>query len=91
MHESLNATDNGLTDAEAEARLQQYGPNKLPEQPPAALWQIVLRQFYSPLIYILLIAAVVSVFIGDMKDAGFIAAVHIINAVIGSYQEWKAE
>jgi magnesium-transporting ATPase (P-type) len=91
LHESLSATPNGLTDAEAQARLREYGPNMLPEQPPPALWQIVLRQFYSPLIYILLIAAVVSVFIGDLKDAGFIAAVLVLNAIIGSYQEWKAE
>ncbi len=91
LHESLNATDAGLSDAEAEARLREFGPNTLPEQPPPALWQIILRQFYSPLIYILLIAAVVSVFIGELKDAGFIAAVLVINAIIGSYQEWKAE
>jgi len=91
VHASLEASGNGLTEAEADARLRSYGPNKLPEQPPPALWQIVLRQFYSPLIYILLIAAVVSVFIGDLKDAAFIAAVLVLNAVIGSYQEWKAE
>ncbi len=52
LHESLNATESGLSDAEAEARLREYGPNTLPEQPPPALWQIILRQFYSPLIYI---------------------------------------
>lgn len=91
LHALLNAQDSGLTGPEAESRLREYGPNRLPEQPPPALWQIVLRQFYSPLIYILMIAAVVSVFIGDLKDAGFIAAVLVINAVIGSYQEWKAE
>jgi magnesium-transporting ATPase (P-type) len=89
--ESLAADENGLTETEAQARLRAYGPNRLPEQPPPALWQIVLRQFCSPLIYILLIAAVVSVFIGDLKDAAFIAAVLVINAMIGSYQEWKAE
>ncbi|HSG72172.1 MAG TPA: HAD-IC family P-type ATPase, partial [Planctomycetaceae bacterium] len=91
LHALLNAQDSGLTGPEAESRLREYGPNRLPEQPPPELWQIVLRQFYSPLIYILMIAAVVSVFIGDLKDAGFIAAVLVINAVIGSYQEWKAE
>jgi len=91
LHERLDASGNGLTQAEADFRLRTYGPNKLPEQPPPALWQIVLRQFYSPLIYILLIAAVVSVSLGDLKDAGFIAAVLVLNAVIGSYQEWKAE
>lgn len=84
MQECLNATDHRLTDAAAEARLREYGPNRLPEQPPPALWQIVLRQFYSPLFWILLIAAFVSVFIGDLRDAGFIAAVLVINAIIDS-------
>lgn len=91
LFELLHATDNGLSQAEAQARLEKFGPNKLPEQPPPALWQIVLRQFYSPLIYILMLAAVVSLLVGDVKDAGFIAAVLAINALIGSYQEWKAE
>jgi P-type Ca2+ transporter type 2C len=90
-HQILNATDSGLTDAEAEARLREFGPNKLPERPPAALWQILLRQFYSPLIYILLLAAAVAAFIGDLKDAGFIGAVLVLNAIIGSYQERQAE
>lgn len=91
LFELLQATDNGLSQTEAQVRLEKYGPNKLPEQPPPALWQIVLRQFYSPLIYILMLAAVMSIMIGDIKDAGFIAAVLAINALIGSYQEWKAE
>ncbi|MBX3436422.1 MAG: HAD-IC family P-type ATPase [Planctomycetaceae bacterium] len=91
LYEKLDATEQGLTDVQARERLHAYGPNQLPEQPPPALWQIVLRQFYSPLIYILVIAAVFSVIIGDLKDAGFIAAVLAINAVIGAYQEWKAE
>jgi P-type Ca2+ transporter type 2C len=91
LYEHLGASESGLTKAEAEARLQKFGTNQLPEQPPPALWQIVLRQFANPLIYILIIAAVFSVFIGDLKDAGFIAAVLVINAIIGSYQEWKAE
>ena len=91
LQESLSASDAGLTEDDARRRLEQFGPNKLPEQPPAPLWQIVLRQFYSPLIYILVIAAVVSAAIGDVKDAGFIGAVLAINAVIGAWQEWKAE
>ena len=91
VRESLHAVDGGLTDAEAEARLRAYGPNTFPESPPAALWKVVLRQFYGPLIYILLIAVAVSVFLGELQDAGFIAAVLVINALIGSSQEWKAE
>ena len=91
LREALHASDAGLSESDAASRLQQYGPNKLPEQPPPTLWQIVLRQFYSPLIYILVIAAVVSAAIGDFKDAGFIGAVLAINAVIGAWQEWKAQ
>ena len=88
---ALDSTEQGLTKAEAHARLERCGPNRLPQQPPPAWWQILLRQFQSPLIYILLAAAVVAVVVGDFKDAGFIAAVLAINALIGGYQEWRAE
>ncbi|MDZ4779710.1 MAG: HAD-IC family P-type ATPase [Planctomycetia bacterium] len=88
---AVRAGEHGLTEAEAAIRLQDFGPNLLPEKGSAPLWRIVLRQFYSPLIYILVAAAVVSVLIGDVKDAAFIAAVLVINAAIGAYQEWQAE
>ncbi len=88
---ALNADEHGLTEAEARQRLEKYGPNRLPEQPLPAWWQILLRQFQSPLIYILLAAAIVALATGDFKDAGFIAAVLAINAAIGGYQEWRAE
>ena len=91
VYTSLAATDGGLSAPEAARRLAAYGPNTLPEQGATSLWLIVLRQFVNPLIYILVIAAVVCVVIGDVKDAAFIAAVLAINAVIGTYQEWRAE
>ncbi|MEQ9409203.1 MAG: HAD-IC family P-type ATPase [Fuerstiella sp.] len=87
----LDASEHGLSEAEAAARLQQYGLNRLPQKPPTSIQVIVLRQFRSPLIYILGLAAVVSVALGDIKDAGFIAGVLVLNAMIGAYQEWKAE
>ena len=87
----LQATPNGLTGSEAKRRFEQVGANRLPRQAPPSLWQILLRQFRSPLIYILGVAACVSVAIGDLKDAGFIVGVLAINAVIGGYQEWRAE
>lgn len=91
VSQQLDATEHGLSEGEAAARLAEYGPNKLPQKPPAPLWTIVLRQFRSPLIYVLALAAVVSVVIGDVKDASFIAGVLVLNALIGAYQEWKAE
>ena len=58
VRELLDATPRGLRDLEAASRLAKYGPNELPHTPPPAWWQIMLRQFRSPLIYILGVAAV---------------------------------
>lgn len=88
---ALSASGRGLSEDEVARRLREYGPNVLPEKGPTPLWLIVLRQFMSPLIYILVAAAVVSALMGDFKDALFIAAVLLLNAVIGAYQEWQAE
>ena len=87
----LDATENGLTHAEAASRLKTSGLNSLPRQPSPPWWMVFGRQFKSPLIYILVVAAVVSVFIGETADAIFIAMVLLLNAVIGGIQEWRAE
>jgi len=88
---TLETREGGLDEETASKRLERHGPNVLPSKPPPAWWQIGLRQFHSPLIYILAVAAVVCVAIGDFTDAGFIFAVLAINALIGGYQEWRAE
>ncbi|GIW88359.1 MAG: haloacid dehalogenase [Isosphaeraceae bacterium] len=88
---ATEARDSGLTSSEAASRLAIYGPNELPQQPPPAWWQILIRQFQSPLIYVLCVAAAVSTAVGDLTDAAFIALVLAINAAIGGYQEWRAE
>jgi magnesium-transporting ATPase (P-type) len=88
---SLGTDLKGLAQGEALARLERYGANRLPQKPPPPLWRIVLRQFFSPLSYILMAAAAVSIIIGDLKDAVFIALVLALDAVIGSWQEWRAE
>jgi len=87
----LESNDSGLLAAEVTRRLQEYGLNVLPEKGAKPLWWIVLGQFVSPLIYILVAAAVVSAVIGDFKDALFIAVVLLLNTMIGAYQEWQAE
>lgn len=91
VYQELEATERGLTKETAEKRLSKHGLNRLPSAPAPTVWHILLRQFLSPLIYILILAAVVSLAIGDLKDAAFIGAVLLINALIGGYQEWKAE
>ena len=87
----LNAGLDGLDAAEAAKRLQQYGRNTLPAPEPPTLLKIILHQFANPLIYILLIAGVIAVLMDDLKDAIFIFAVVTLNAIIGTYQEWRAE
>jgi Ca2+-transporting ATPase len=84
-------TASGLSQAEVEHRLKKYGPNLLPERGATPIWKIVLRQFASPLIYILVAAGIVSALLTDLKDAAFIGAVLALNAMIGTYQEWQAE
>jgi magnesium-transporting ATPase (P-type) len=81
----------GLSAAEAAGRLQTHGPNRLPEEPPPSRWRILLRQFRSPLIYILLVAAAASLALGESLDAAFIAAALLLNALIGGYEEWRSE
>ncbi len=74
-----------------EARRARYGPNALEEAPPPSLLGILLHQFTSPLIYILLAATALTLLLGAYADALVIAAVLILNAVIGLVQEYRAE
>ena len=87
----LEASREGPDDAQAATRLEKHGPNTLPHRQPPTLTRIILHQFLSPLIYILVAAGVVSAALGDWKDAFFIFAVILLNAVLGTYQEWRAE
>jgi P-type Ca2+ transporter type 2C len=89
--EALDARADGLNTGEVVRRRSVYGPNRLPEPQAAPAWRVFLRQFANPLIYVLVAAAVVSLFIGDVEDAVFIGLVLLINAVIGAYQEAQAE
>ncbi len=81
----------GLSPLEAAQRLQQHGANKLAEPPPRPLWRGLLDQFKSMLIIILLIAAVLAAFIGDIKSVTVILVVVCFNAVLGFWQEYRAE
>jgi len=88
----------GLSRSEAAARLARCGPNALPEAPPVSVWQRLLRQFASPLIYILLFALAVDLVLWVYEGAHgvpfqsvAIAAILVLNAGLGTYQEGKAE
>ncbi|WP_144394604.1 cation-translocating P-type ATPase [Pleionea sediminis] len=81
----------GLTTAEAEKRLAKYGPNELPKPSPPGLIFLFLKQFKSPFIYVLLIAAIVSFALAQTLNGIFILAVLLLNASIGCVQEFSAE
>lgn len=81
----------GLSKEEAKARLQKYGLNKLPEAKAENLAVIFLRQFQSPLIYILLAASFIVFYLGEIIDASIISIILVFNAVIGTIQEGRAQ
>jgi calcium-translocating P-type ATPase len=87
----LTNSAHGLAREEASARLTQHGRNELPEAPPTSPLVVLLHQFTSPLIYILVAACIVTLLLGEYIDAGVIAAVLLLNAVIGYTQERRAE
>ncbi|MBA9079211.1 cation-translocating P-type ATPase [Rufibacter quisquiliarum] len=87
----LGSSPEGLRMQEVAIRQQQYGLNKLPEPKRKTLLQIFLGQFLSPLIYVLIAAAVISLFAGTAGDAAFIMSIIVINALLGTWQESKAE
>jgi len=89
--EKLGTSEEGLSAREAGERLKKYGPNKLAEEERISRLKILLHQFTSPLIYILLLAALVTLLLKEYIDTGVILAVVLLNALIGFLQEFKAE
>ncbi|MFA7563371.1 MAG: cation-transporting P-type ATPase, partial [Methanoculleus sp.] len=87
----LESPEGGLSEAEVVRRREIFGENTLPAKRPPTVIEIFLRQFVSPLIYVLLAAGIISVFFADAADAAFIFAVILLNAVVGTSQEVKAE
>ncbi len=81
----------GLQRGEVTLRLAQYGENALPQKRRRSLFVMFLRQFASPLIYILFLAAAIAFAVGKTGDAGVILIVVVINSVIGMIQEGRAE
>ena len=91
VFEKLKTSKNGLTQIQAEERLKIDGKNEIPKAKNKTIFKIFIEQFKSPIVLILLIAAIFSIFTKSYADAIFIFAVIIINAVIGTYQEWNSE
>ncbi len=88
---SVGSSKKGLSEGEVQKKFGKYGKNVLRKYKSKSKLMLFLDQFNSLLIWILLVAAVVSLLIGHMLDAIIIGAIIILNAGIGFFQEYKAE
>ena len=88
---AFNTSLDGLSEGEAKQRLQNFGPNKLPEPAQRNILLRFMLHFHNILIYVLIGAAGITALLGHVVDTFVIIAVVIINAFIGFYQEGKAE
>ena len=91
LYNLLNSSESGISEKEAKSRLEKYGKNVIEEKKNFEPIKVFLSQFNSFLIYILLIAAAISFFIGHSLDGFVISAIVLLNAFIGFFQQFKAE
>jgi potassium/sodium efflux P-type ATPase len=87
----FSASESGLSSEEAKKRLKEYGPNKIEKKNSWRFTKLVGHQFNDALVWILLVAGGLALFFGEMRDVAIIGIIILINAVIGFFQEWKAE
>jgi Ca2+-transporting ATPase len=86
-----SGTPPGLSEAEAAKRLLEHGPNEVAREKTVSPWLLLLGQFKSPVIWLLLVACAISALLGEIVDAIAIGAIVVINALVGFFQEFRAE
>lgn len=86
----IESSISGLTKKEVEERLSRFGKNELPPEKQSPAWLLFLRQFNSPLMYIMMVATAISFSVHNLSEGIFILIVLVSNAIVGFYQEYKA-
>ncbi|MFM1745892.1 MAG: hypothetical protein RLZZ630_1829, partial [Bacteroidota bacterium] len=89
--EITGSNSGGLSTFDSKLRLTENGPNELQQKKPVPAWVFFIRQFKDFMIVVLLAAAVISGFAGDIADTFIILLIVFLNAIIGFVQEYKAE
>jgi len=89
--ENLGSTSDGLSQREAQERIKKYGLNDLPGRRERKLLEVLISQFKSPLVLILIAATIVAMFLQEVTDALIIIGIVIFNAILGFVQEFKSE
>lgn len=87
---ALHTTNTGIQQADAESRIKQYGPNVLKLQRQTTAFVLLLSQFKSPLVLILIFASIISAFVGEWIDASIVLAVVFGSTMLGFVQEYQA-
>ncbi len=90
VENELKTSRNGLSSSEAVARKRKYGPNTLPKKKKDSIIKLFFGEFADPIILLLLVAIAVSFFVGEIIDAVAIICIVLVDAIIGTYQENKA-
>ena len=86
----LKTTNSGLSSTEASARRRKYGPNTLPKKKKDSIIKIFFHEFADPIVLLLVVAIIVSLIVGEIIDAIAILLIVLVDAIIGTYQENKA-
>ena len=86
----LNSARTGLSQADAKKRLKQYGPNSINSANQSSTFGLLLSQFKSPLVLILVVAAIISAIAGEWPDAMIVIAIVIGSTMLGFWQEYRA-
>ena len=90
VYKILKIDDNGLTSEEANKRLEKYGRNELPKQKKDSVLKIFLNEFKDPIVLLLIVAIIASFAVGEVIDAIAIIFIVLVDVVMGTYQENKA-
>ncbi len=87
----LNSTPKGLSSREAEIRLQKFGANAIPKGEKTSAFGLFFKQFKDPLLVLLILAGILSVFIGEAVEGAAMFIIVLLNAILGFVQEYQAE
>lgn len=90
LNELVVKPEAGLSAAEAKRRLAEYGPNEIEQHPKKSVFKLFIGQLKDWLIYVLMVAVLITLFMGEYVDAIIITAVILLNAALGVFQEVKA-
>lgn len=91
IYKELNSNEKGLSTKQINDNLIKYGKNELPKKKKENVFQILLRQTIDPMIVLLIITVIFSLIIKEYTDAITIIFIIIIDLILGTFQEWKAE